>query len=159
MATPRPTRLAARLALGALGALLVVGLGACHVSWRAGATHGAIIEPTAGRASIGIWRAPTRLLADLERSHGIDVVQDVLCASGRFPAVSVSVGGRSVSSSFLSQRWCGYVRGDDGDLRGALRDAQGGRSDDCLALTLISRGAYLKNWTHKSVGCRTGSLR
>lgn len=158
MSAPRPVRPAARLVVGALSVLLVLGLGACHVSWRVGATHGAILEPSAARASVGIWRAPTRLLADLERSKGIRVVQDILCASGRFPAISLSIGGRSVSSRFLSERWCGYVRGDAADLRGALRDAQAGSRDECLALTLISHGAYLKNWTHKAGGCRTGSL-
>ncbi|MEZ5137491.1 MAG: hypothetical protein R2711_01525 [Acidimicrobiales bacterium] len=65
-ARPRPTR---RLAV-ALAVLCCVGLGACQISWRLGTTHGAIVEPGAARASIGIWRAPTRLLADLEQSRG-----------------------------------------------------------------------------------------
>ncbi|MEZ5181235.1 MAG: hypothetical protein R2702_05090 [Acidimicrobiales bacterium] len=153
-ARPRPTR---RLAV-ALAVLCCVGLGACQISWRLGTTHGAIVEPGAARASIGIWRAPTRLLADLEQSRGVDLVQDILCASGRFPVVALEVGGRGLSVDVLKARWCGYVYGDDSDLRSALRDAQRGRTDDCLALTLISGGAYRANWTHKSVGCRTGSL-
>ena len=98
------------------------------------------------------------MLAQLERARGVDVVQDILCAQGTFPAAAVSVGGHTIAAPDLAKRWCGYVRGDDADLRGALRDSQAKHRDDCLALTLISRGAYLKNWTHKSVGCRTGSL-
>lgn len=158
MTTSHRARRRARARLGALAVALALIASACHITWSAGTTHGAIIETTAGRASVGIWRAPTRLLADLERSKGIDLVQDVLCASGRFPAVTLKVGDTSITADVLGARWCGYVRGDDADLRGALRDSQAGGRDDCLALTLVSRGAYLKNWTHKDVGCRTGSL-
>ncbi len=158
MPTARRARPSARLALLVVAAAMTVALGGCHISWRVGATHGAIIEAPAARASVGIWRVPTRALADLERSKGIDFVQDVLCAAGKFPAVTVGIGSRSISADVLGARWCGYVRGDDADLRGALRDSQEGHRDECLALTLVSHGAYLKNWTHKAVGCRTGSL-
>jgi hypothetical protein len=152
--TPRARRALA----AALAVFLVAGLGACHITWHLGSTHGAIIETSAARASIGIWRAPTRLLADIERAQGVNRVQQILCAAGNFPAIPLGVGGRSISAATVKKKWCGYVNGDDGDLRGALRDAQEGKKDDCLALTLISSGAYIKNWTHKSAGCKTGSL-
>ncbi len=147
----------ARSALAVVAAALALSLSACQITWSLGTTHGAIVEPGAARASVGIWRVPTRVLHSVLESKGIDLVQDLLCSQGRFPAVRLAVGDRSVSSNVLQSRWCGYVYGDDADLRGALIDAQNGR-DNCLALTLISRGAYLKNWTHKSDGCKTGSL-
>lgn len=153
-ATPRGRHRA--VALLALVIALVVP--ACRISWTLGATHGAIIEPTAARASVGIWRAPTRLLHQVYEGGGIDVVQDVLCSQATFPALRLAVGSASISANVLQSKWCGYVYGDDADLRGALVDAQRGSRDDCLALTLISNGAYLKNWTHKSAGCKTGSL-
>jgi hypothetical protein len=143
----------------ACACVLVLLLPACRISWSLGATHGAIIEPSAGRANIGVWRAPSRVLYDVFEAGGIDPVQDLLCHAGRFPTVRVAVGKLSISSNVLQDKWCGYVYGDDADLRGALIDAQRGRRDDCLALTLISRGAYIKNWTHKDAGCKTGALR
>lgn len=143
-------------AVVALALVASLGLAGCHISWQLRATHGAIIEPAAGRASVGIYRAPTRALGALLSAKGTDVVQDVLCASGRFPVLSLRVGRASVSADLLTRRWCGYVHGDDADLRGALREARAQR--DCLALTLISNGLYIKNWTHKSTGCKEGSL-
>ena len=145
-----------RIAGAAALAIVLLATSACSVSWRAGATHGAIVEPAAARASVGIWRAPTGVLFELYRTQGIGAVQRLLCDGGRFPAVRLSVKGVSVSVNVLKQAWCRYVYRDAGDLRGALIDAQ--RSDDCLALTLISRGRYTQNWTHKGTGCRWGAL-
>jgi hypothetical protein len=154
VATSRARRGAVVLAALAI----VLAVPACQISWKVGATHGAIIEPAAARASVGIWRAPTRLLHQVYEGGGIDVVQDILCSQATFPALRLAVGSTSISANVLQAKWCGYVYGDDADLRGALVDAQRGSRDDCLALTLISSGAYLKNWTHKSGGCKTGSL-
>lgn len=155
----RPHPRTRRAALAALTALLVCSLGACKITWSWGATHGAIVEPAAARASVGIWRAPTRLLADLEHDHGIEVVQHLLCAAGKFPMVAISVRGHGVSVDVLKRRWCGYVDGRPEDLRTALREAQRHGVDECLALTLISSGRPTVNWTHKGVGCKTGALR
>jgi hypothetical protein len=165
MSTSSPPRLLAprrrpgRAAAGALALVVLAFVPACQISWSLGATHGAIVEPSAARASVGIWRAPTRLLHELYEGGGIDLVQDILCDQAAFPPLKLTVGKTSISANVLKARWCGYVYGDDADLRGALVDAQRGSRDDCLALTLISRGAYIKNWTHKSGGCKTGSLR
>ena len=141
----------------ALVVVLVLTVSACSISWSAGATHGAIIEPPAARASVGIWRAPTRALRAVLSAAGIGIVQQLLCDQGRFPPIRLSVGKLAVSADVLHGRWCGYVHGDDADLRGALVAAQDHR-DDCLALTLISHGVYTTNWTWKSTGCKTGSL-
>lgn len=156
--SPRVPRAGMRRLMLLSAAALALGLSACNITWTAGKTHGAIIETSAARASIGIWRAPTRVLYDVYGSAGITTVQDILCAHGTFPTLRLAVGKRSVSSDALKKKWCGYVRGDGADLRGALIDAQRQR-DNCLALTLISSGAYIKNWTHKSAGCKTGSLQ
>lgn len=153
-----PRRRARFAGLALCVAIVAVTSTACQISWSAGKTHGAIIEPTAARASVGIWRAPTRLLYGVQRGMGVNKVQQYLCDYGHFPAVTIAVGSRSMSADVISHRWCGYVNGDDADLRGALDDAQAGSRDDCLALTLISHGMYIKNWTHKSGGCRTGAI-
>lgn len=155
--SPRPPRRASAPALALVALAVTVLLGACSISWSAGATHGAIIEPPVARASVGIWRVPTRALRSVLSAKGIDTVQQLLCDHGHFPAIRLSVGKLTVSADVLKGRWCGYVNGDDADLRGALIAARD-RRDDCLALTLISHGAYTTNWTSKSTGCKTGSL-
>lgn len=144
--------------VGAAGLAVVLLLTSCQISWELHKTHGVIVEPGAARASVGVWREPSRVLYDIYSGNGIDMVQDILCYSGKFPVPHVEVGSVGITANVLQPKWCGYVYGDDNDLRGALVDAQAGSRDDCLALTLISSGAYIKNWTHKSGGCRTGSL-
>lgn len=136
---------------------VVVGASGCAITWRAGTTHGAVYEVGAVRGSINIYRAPRSKLYDVYKKTGIDGVQDVVWALGRPPIVKVPLGGGdSVGVDYLASKFRGYIYGDDADLRGALLDAQSHR--DCLSLTLVSRGVYNKNWTHKSVGCRLGSL-
>lgn len=137
-------------------ALLFATTSCDAVSWKLGRTHGAIIEVGAHRASLGIYRVPRRLLFQLYKGGGLKVAQDALWASGAPPVAAFSIDGVRVSTEFLNRKLHGYLYGDPADFRGALIDAE--RSRDCLALTLISRGLYIKNWTHKSVGCRMGSL-
>lgn len=146
------------LAVGALSLIALLGVTGCDgsVGWKLGKTHGAIIEPGAARASLGIYRAPRHALYQVYRAGGTKAAQDVLWAVGAPPVVTVSVKGVSLSSAALNRKMHGYIYGDPADFRGALVDAE--RANDCLALTLISRGAYIKNWTHKGVSCRTGSL-
>jgi hypothetical protein len=155
---PLASRRRGRIVAAFVAGAIAIALPACQLSWSVGKTHGVIVEPAAVRASVGVWRMPSRLLYSVYESNGINPVQDLLCSAGKFPTLKVSVSRFSVSSSVLKSKWCGYVYGNDADVRGALIDAQRGKADDCLALTLISRGAYIKNWTHKSSGCKTGSL-
>jgi hypothetical protein len=137
---------------------IVASLAGCQITWELEKTHGVIVEPGAVRASVGIWREPTRVLYDIYRNDSLETVKYLLCYSGNFPVPSVHVGSYGITANVLQPKWCGYVYGDDNDLRGALTDAQSGSADDCLALTLISSGAYIKNWTHKSGGCKQGSI-
>jgi len=146
------------LAVGAISLIALLGVTGCDgsVTWRLGKTHGAIIEPTARRASLGIYRTPRHALYQVYRAGGTKAAQDVLWAFGAPPVASISVKGVSISSVALNRKMHGYIYGDAADFRGALIDAE--TAHDCLALTLVSQGLYIKNWTHKSVGCRTGSL-
>lgn len=136
---------------------MVAGLSGCNITWRAGTTHGAVFETGAARGSINIYRSPRSKLYDVYKVAGVNGVQDALWAVGRPPVVRIPLGGGdSVGVDYLASKFHGYIYGDDSDLRGALLDAQSSR--DCLSLTIISRGVYNKNWTHKSVGCQLGSL-
>lgn len=145
--------------LAAVVALLVVSATACGpvITWRAGRTHGAVVETGAARGGINIYRVPRSKLYDVYRAAGIDGVQDAMWAFGKPPVVKIPMGGgNSVGVGVLDSKFHGYIYGDDADLRGALLDAQSNR--DCLSITIISHGVYIKNWTHKSVGCELGSL-
>ncbi len=133
-------------------------------AWRAGKTHGAIIETTAGRASLGIYRVPTEYLYIAQQRSGVGAVQGLLWAFGRPPEIkrTFTFRGRSVTLEFgmgtralrsLTHR---LIYDDPADLRAAVRDAH--RSQNCLALTLVSYGAPASNWTFKQVGCRQGSV-
>lgn len=130
--------------------------------WSAGNTHGAIIEPTAGRASLGIYRKPRKVLHDVYKAGGIRRVQDAIWAVGQPPAISKTFAyrGHSITTSFGTVALRGWthdvIYADPADLRGALLEAQA--SGDCLALTLISYGKVTRNWTHKQVGCQMGAL-
>jgi hypothetical protein len=132
--------------------------------WRVGKTHGLIVETTAVRASLGIYRVPTRLLAQVQRKHGVGAVQEALWTFGRPPELEVSktIGGHTFTIRFgtatKALRWLTHklIFDDPDDLRAAVRDA--GAKDDCLALTLLSYGKPDSNWTHKGVGCHDGSL-
>ncbi len=153
----RTTRHLPLPALALCVAAIVVGTTACDsVGWKLGRTHGAIVEVGARRASLGIYRVPRSKLYDVYRAGGTRAAQDVLWAVGAPPVTSVSIDSLSLSTAALNRKMHGYIYGDAADFRGALLDAQ--RNRDCLALTLISQGLYIKNWTHKSVGCRLGSL-
>jgi len=145
------------LGLSAVSILVTIGVTSCDgaVAWKLGKTHGAIIEPVARRASLGIYREPSRALYKAYKRSGTKAAQDILWAVGEPPVASISVDGLSISTAVLNRKMKGYVYGDAADFRGALIDAH--VADDCLALTLISQGLYIKNWTHKDVGCRTGS--
>jgi hypothetical protein len=146
------------LAVGLISLIAVMGMTSCKtsVSWRLGRTHGVIVEKTAVRASLAIYRTPRSVLYQLYRQGGTKAAQDALWRYGQPPVASVSVNGIGVSTQVLNHKMHGYIYGDAADFRGALIDAE--KNHDCLALTLISHGAYIKNWTHKEVGCRTGSL-
>lgn len=131
-------------------------------SWRAGVTHGVIVEATAGRASLAVYRKPRRALHDLYRARGLRMVQDVIWAVGRPPVVTrtFTYHGHSVTTSFGTSTVHGWTRSliydHPGDLRQALVDAQA--HGDCLAVTLVSYGAPSGNWTHKGFGCQMGAL-
>ncbi|MGN6695941.1 MAG: hypothetical protein ACTHN0_17320 [Aquihabitans sp.] len=146
------------LAVGLISLIALTGLTSCKtsVSWKLGRTHGAVIEKTAARASLAIYRKPRSLLYQLYRNGGTKAAQDAIWQFGQPPVASIYVNGIGFSTQVLNQKMHGYIYGDAADFRGALLDAQD--NHDCLALTLISRGAYIKNWTHKAVGCQMGSL-
>ena len=146
------------LAVGVVSLIAMTAMTSCKtsVTWRLGKTHGAIIETTAGRASLGIYRKPRSLLFQLYRNGGTKAAQDAIWTFGQPPVASISVNGIGVSTQVLNRKMHGYIYGDAADFRGALIEAE--QHHDCLALTLISRGAYIKNWTHKGVGCQMGSM-
>ena len=131
-------------------------------SWKAGKTHGAIIETTAGRASLGIYRVPRKALHDVYKALGIRKVQDAIWAVGQPPSFTrtFTFRGRSITTSFgtriLRNKAHSLIYSNPNDLRGALAEAQANR--DCLALTLLSYGKPTSNWTHKQVGCQMGAL-
>lgn len=56
-------------------------------AWKMGKTHGAIIETTAGRGSLGIYRVPTRLLYLVLTHGGIKDVQDAIWKYGKPPVL------------------------------------------------------------------------
>lgn len=126
------------------------------VSWSLGATHGVVVEAGAARAGLNVYRAPRQALWDVYKAVGINGVQDALWAFGKPPRFGVCVNGVCVTTDHVENKIHGWIYGDDNDLRGALTDAQ--KEHNCLSLTVISRGAYIKNWTRKNVGCYTGSL-
>jgi hypothetical protein len=165
----RPRRLLA-VVLSVLVAASAAGLStACDPvsrdwAWKAGKTHGAIIETTAGRASLGIYRVPTDLLYLAQQRSGVGAVQGLLWRFGRPPELkkTFTYRGRSVTLQFgrgtqalraLAHR---AIYGHPRDLRAALIDAH--RSRSCLAATLISYGQPTMNWTSKRVGCQKGSI-
>lgn len=158
-----------RLHAVVLTALLAVGIAsfatACKPpawAWRAGKTHGAIIEPTAGRASLGIYRVPTGYLYEAQKQHGVATVQALIWHFGQPPQIEkrFTFRGRSITLAFGTKTLRSVahqlVFGDPADLRGAVIDAH--RHKDCLALTLFSYGKVTRNWTHKGVGCLNGSV-
>ena len=159
----RAVLMTALLALATATAATACEPGSTTVAWKAGKTHGAIIETTAGRASLGIYRSPRKFLYEVYKAAGIRAVQDVIWAVGQPPSVTktFTYRGRSITTSFgtaaLRSKAHDLIYRDPSDLRGALVDAQ--VSHTCLALTLISYGKPAANWTHKQVGCQVGALR
>lgn len=154
--------LAALLALGAAGLTTGCDPVSRDWAWRAGKTHGAIIETTAGRASVGIYRVPTRYLYIAQSQGGTAAAQGLIWHFGQPPSVKqrFTFRGRSVTLEFgthalrsLTHR---LIYDDPSDLRAALIDAHNRRS--CLALTLLSYGRPTSNWTQKQVGCREGAV-
>ena len=156
--------LAALLALGAAGLTTGCDPVSRDWAWRAGKTHGAIIETTAGRASLGIYRVPTEYLYLARQQRGISLVQSLLWQFGRPPAIKKTFRfkGRSVTLEFgagtkaLRSLAHHAIYDDPGDLDGALADAHRHRS--CLAVTLLSYGHLTRNWTQKQVGCQKGAV-
>ena len=154
--------LAALIALGAAG--LTTGCRPrTHISWQLGVTHGVIVEATAGRASLGIYRVPTEGLYGLYRWGGIRKAQDAVWSSGEPPTYTrtFSYRGRSITTSFgtraLRNATHSLLYDHTSDFRSALEDAKAAHS--CLALTLVSYGRPTHNWTHKQTGCRDGAIR
>ena len=169
----RPVR--RRILLAAL--LLTMMIGATAVAsacdpvseswaWTAGHTHGAIIETTAGRASLAIYRVPSRGLFVVYKKNDSSIrsVQDVLWALGKPPALrkTFTFHGRSLTVEFgagttalraITKR---LIYDSPDDLHGALVDAHAHNS--CLALTLISYGRPTSNWTQKQTDCKEGSI-
>ena len=133
-------------------------------TWKGGNTHGAIIETTAGRASLAVYRQPTKALNHVLNGLGIRKVQDYLWAFGKPPEIrkTFSFQGKSVTLSFgtatKALRTLSYklIYDDPADLKGALVDAN--KNNACLALTLISYGKPTSNWTYKKTGCLNGGF-
>ena len=156
--------LAALLALGAAGLTTGCDPVSRDWAWRAGKTHGAIIETTAGRASLGIYRVPTELLYMAQQRYGTRKAQDAMWKYGRPPMLrrTFTYRGRSVTLEFgattsaLRSVTRHLIYDDPSDLRGALIDAH--RNGSCLAITLLSYGQPTRNWTNKHVGCQQGSI-
>lgn len=153
--------LAALLALGAAG--LTTGCQPRRTwSWRLGVTHGVIVEATAGRASLGIYRDPTDGLYALYRWGGIRKAQDAIWKVGEPPVVTRTFWyrGRSITTSFgtyrLRSATHSLIYDHSSDMQRALIDAHSARN--CLALTLVSYGRPTSNWTHKRVGCQKGAI-
>lgn len=155
----------------ALTALLAIGTASATTAcdpvsrdwtWRAGKTHGVIIETTAGRASLGIYRSPRKALHSLYKALGLRAAQDAIWKVGQPPMITktFTYRGRSITTSFGTSTLRGAARSliydHPADLRAAILDAHA--HQDCLALTLVSYGKPTQNWTHKSVGCQIGSL-
>ena len=155
------------LALGLC--LAVLGGTGCNVvsgrwHWTLGKTHGVIIETTAGRASLAVYRVPSDALYKVMQATNIQTVEDLLWNYGRPPEIkrTFSFDGRSITVSFgvgttalrLFAHQVIYDR--DSDLEGAMRDSH--REHNCLAVTLISYGIPEVNWTRKSVGCNDGGV-
>jgi hypothetical protein len=156
--------LAALLSLGAAGLTTGCDPVSRDWAWRAGKTHGAIIETTAGRASIGIYRVPTEILYQAQHRYGITSAQNAIWKYGRPPQLrrTFTFHGRSVTLEFgattaaLRSFTHHLIYDDAADLRGALIDAHHNRS--CLAITLLSYGQPTRNWTNKQVGCQQGAI-
>jgi hypothetical protein len=156
--------LTALLAIGAASAATACGPISRTWAWKAGKTHGAIIETTAGRASLAVYRKPTDGLYLVYKAKGLGFTQDVMWSLGRPPELkkTFSYKGRSVTLSFgagttyLRNKAHSAIYGRPEDLRGAILDAHARRS--CLALTLLSFGQPTTNWTQKQTDCRDGSL-
>lgn len=147
---------------GALGAALLATVllcAACNIDWQVNKNFGTAIEPGAVRASVNIYRTPRKLLYNVYQQNGIGPVQDLIYASGTGPLTKISgfcVANVCLQSGFLRSVFHGLVYDRSADLASALVDAQ--NNLDCLAITLISYGAYDPNWTHKSVACQIGDL-
>ena len=131
--------------------------------WTLGKTHGVIIETTAGRASLGIYRAPTDGLHLVLIRTDIATVKEVLWKYGKPPeikktftyggsSITVSFGPATVASRALAHR---VIFDHTEDLRSAIKDSYATR--ECLAVTLISYGVPTINWTKKAVGCKDGA--
>lgn len=152
-----------RRAIGALGVGLILSLGASScatIEWRAGASHGVLIETTAGRASLVIYRKYTRALwAAFDATNSIYTVRDVIWHYGAPPLIEACtqygddtycIGTRQFRDVIYDYMFNGNI----GDLREAMYDSHG--ADSCLAFTVISFAQPDRNWTHKQSGCRFG---
>ncbi|MCU1497764.1 MAG: hypothetical protein JWM47_1717 [Acidimicrobiales bacterium] len=145
----------------ALALTALLALPACQrpptMHWRLGRTHGAVLESGAARAGVNIYRKPTRAIHRQLRRNGINAAQNYMWSYGRTLRFSVCFPGLPcIGQGTASRKIKGWIYGDDADLRGAIIDAY--EHGDCLSLTLMSHGSYVKNWTHKRVGCREGSM-
>lgn len=132
---------------------------ACNpaIDWQMGSTHGVIYEAGALRGSMNVYRVPRSLLMKVWNGGGMQPVMDSMWQFGRPPRFSMCAFGKvCYSTDIVASKIHGWIYGDPWDLKGALFDAQA--NYDCLALTIISGGAYNKNWTHKGIGCYLGSL-
>ncbi|MCU1372142.1 MAG: hypothetical protein JWO77_3336 [Ilumatobacteraceae bacterium] len=133
-------------------------------AWKGGKTHGAVIEPTAGRASVAIYRRATDGLFLVYKAKGMRFTQDVMWSLGKPPELkkTFTYKGRSLTLSFgagtkyLRNKAHAAIYDQSSDLRGALLDAHARRS--CLALTLLSFGRPTSNWTQKQIDCRDGAM-
>jgi len=129
-----------------------------------GKTHGAIIETTAGRASLGIYRVPTRALYGVLQKSGVAEVQKYLWQFGEPPQLKKTFTYRGyrltlefgTGTAALRTLTYKLIYDDPSDLRSALSDTH--RDDSCLALTLISYGKPTSNWTRKQTDCINGSI-
>lgn len=166
---PTSRRLGPTLLAAALLVAATLGASSCDLisrdwHWTMGKTHGLIIETTAVRASLGIYHAPTRGIYDVYRGGGIHAAESIIWHFGEPPSIkkSFTIRGHRFTISFGPFTTAAKVAVHDvifhreGDLSDAIRNAHA--HDNCLAVTLLSGGKPVINWTNKSVGCREGKI-
>jgi hypothetical protein len=105
-----------------------------------------------------IYRAPSDALYHfMVGPGGTKGAQDVIWAVAKPPVINFCTNDVTcIGAVYMLSKMHGWIYGDANDIRGAILDSH--RENNCLALTLISRGAYIKNWTRKNAGCFQGTL-
>jgi hypothetical protein len=97
-----------------------------------------------------IYRAPSDALYHfMVGPGGTKGAQDVIWAVAKPPVINFCTNDVTcIGAVYMLSKMHGWIYGDANDIRGAILDSH--RENNCLALTLISRGAYIKSWTRKN---------